>query len=70
MIQRVFFFRFADQVQTILNLNQLSDVNSITQFLQSQGFNSNLGSGQNIQAALNYVQTQQFSLVTILFKED
>jgi len=51
---------FADQVQQILSLTQFSDVNQITQFIRSQGFNLNLGSGQNIQAALNFVQTQLF----------
>jgi hypothetical protein len=52
---------FADQVQPILSLTQSFDGNTISQFVRTQGFNSNLGSGQNIQAALNYVQTQQFS---------
>jgi len=58
---RVGVVAFADQVQQILSLNQIFDANQITEFIRTQGFNSNLGSGQNIQAALNFVQTQLFS---------
>jgi hypothetical protein len=42
-------------------LTDFFDSSVIAQILRVQSFNGNLGSGQNVLSALNYVRTQQFS---------
>lgn len=51
---------FADNIQPLLGLNAVYDGNTISQLIRNQPFSNNLGSGQNIQSVLNYVNTQMF----------
>ena len=56
-------FRFGDGAQTLIGLTESYNINQIRQQITSANFN-NLGSGHNIQAALNYVQQNLFTTVS------
>ena len=55
-------YRFGDQANITISLNQYTNVDSLVSAINNLNFNTlQAGSGHNIQAALNVMRTQAFT---------